>query len=313
MSNEAKFLFEHFRSNLNLIRAHPRVKMHDRDDVVMCPLCCKKWFTLDAIKERLFTIEHVPPKALQGTGIAMTCKNCNNDQGSHLDSFLTSYINDFDALAGKGENYVDGDVSTDEAGKVRVQFRSTEMGWEILPIPGASHPQHLASLDKQFQEGNIDKIRLTLRTKAPRKPKLALLRAGYLYAFGYMGYGFLLNQHLGVIRFQLQHPKEDIFPLNAIHLLDEQNAPDGMLGVNVITHPKWLKSYYIVFDIKAKNSVSHRIGVMLPGPNPYDAKVFIDLKANDPEKLPMTIQPYDISFEHKLEFPFIAHDIWHEN
>lgn len=52
MSNEAEFLFDHFRQNLNLVRADPRVKMQpDRDDIVICPLCFNKLFTIDDVKE----------------------------------------------------------------------------------------------------------------------------------------------------------------------------------------------------------------------------------------------------------------------
>ncbi|MBZ0279324.1 MAG: HNH endonuclease [Anaerolineae bacterium] len=313
MNKNPYSLFEHYKQNLNLVRADPRIKMEpDRDDIVICPLCFKKWFTVENIKEKSLTLEHVPPDTLGGKGIALTCKDCNNNQGSRIDSFLVSYINDLDALQGKGEGYVDGDMKTDDGNRVRIEFRSNESGWEVLGVPKASNPKHIEFINEQFRQNRVERINLTLRITNPRRAKLALLRSAYLLAFGYLGHGFLINRNLGPLRYQFQHPEEDIFPMQAIHIFNPHEVADSFVGINALYQSPREKSYYIIFDVQRAESVTHRVGVMLPGPNSGDANFFVDLKSIKHQKSEVILNHYNVSFEDKLEFPFIAHDIWNE-
>ena len=50
----------------------------------VCPLC------LTAMAERDATLEHVPSKKIDGKGIHLTCKTCNNSAGSSLDKGIRS-------------------------------------------------------------------------------------------------------------------------------------------------------------------------------------------------------------------------------
>lgn len=120
-----------------------------------------------------------------------------------------------------------------------------------------------------------------------------------------------MNFNLGWIRYQLQHPEEDVFPVQGIHMFDKQKIPDAMLGVNVLHQSESEKSYFIVFDVQGKGD-PHRVGVMLPGPNGRDSKFFMDLKNIKHQEANVTLNHYAVSFEDKLKFPFLAHHIWNE-
>lgn len=290
-----------------------QINIPERDDIVICPLCFKYGFTAEAVEQQLLTLEHVPPDALLGKPTVLTCRTCNNNQGSKLDAPLAGFISAIDAINGTGEGFVDASVKTEDGGNVRIGVRSKETHWRISPVLKASHAKHLKSFGDQFEQGRVDKITLEMRIPNPRRAMLGLLRAAYLLAFAHMGYGFLVNVNLGRIRYQLQHPEDDIFPLQAIRNLDKEDIPDEILGVNIIREPEASKSYFIVLDIQRKGSIPHRVGVMLPGPNTRDYSFFEHLKEVEEETLTLNFEHYGISFGDKLKYPFLAHDIWNDN
>ncbi|WP_369188879.1 HNH endonuclease [Streptomyces sp. R08] len=51
----------------------------------LCP-CCLYVFPFESVAAQILTIEHVPPKALGGKEMLLTCKRCNNDAGRDFDS-----------------------------------------------------------------------------------------------------------------------------------------------------------------------------------------------------------------------------------
>ncbi|MBI2907926.1 MAG: hypothetical protein HYX92_09750 [Chloroflexi bacterium] len=50
----------------------------------ICPLCMRG-FLPAALDENVLTLEHVPPQALGGKRILLTCCECNNRAGRELD------------------------------------------------------------------------------------------------------------------------------------------------------------------------------------------------------------------------------------
>jgi len=307
--SDKQLLFAHFNKNLNMIPANPRVKVHpDRDDMVICPLCFNKFFTLDNFVDGSLTLDHVPPESLGGKGIVLTCKRCNNEQGTHLESFLVSHINDLNALQGRPNSFIDGTITTDLIEKVRINFQQNGKSFSIFPHK-AAYLKEAERFTNQFANGQVGSLKLTLRMTNPRRAKLSLLRSAYLLAFAYMGYGFLNNDNLEIVRKQLDNPEIDLFPEQAIQYVSENEFPDTFLGINIIRNEHGEKSYYIIFDIK-KIEKSYRAGVMLPGPNDSDYRVFQHIRGLTNQRIEYTITHYDVSFEDKLTYPFIAHDIW---
>jgi hypothetical protein len=50
-----------------------------------CPICTRL-LPAEALQSGELTLEHVPPRALGGRGIALTCKSCNTEAGSMVDA-----------------------------------------------------------------------------------------------------------------------------------------------------------------------------------------------------------------------------------
>ncbi len=306
MGKREYFLFEHYRQNLNaLLAADPRLTVKPaRDDIVVCPLCFNKYFTLDDLQNGDLTGEHIPPEKLGGTIVALTCRDCNNNHGALLDSHLVKYVRNIDALMGTGPTYVDGIASTKDSGEFRIEFRSTgENRWELLGVPQASNVKHIENFTNEFHSDDFS-FKLTLRLGNERRAQLSLVRSGYLTAFQYLGYGFLIN--LGRLRHQFNNPDEDIFPIRSVIFPFE--APSDFVGVNIVSKPPEMKCYLIVFDVQAENGLLRRAGVMLPGPNVEDYAMFMNLEKFSGTSI--TIKHFDIEFDDKLETPGLAHTLW---
>src|SRR5687767_6057601 len=76
-------LFRRFSQNYALYKGDPDLS------IFVCPLCLAE-FELSRVKG--LTEEHVPPYKLGGTIQTLTCKTCNNNQGSILESKSIDFL-----------------------------------------------------------------------------------------------------------------------------------------------------------------------------------------------------------------------------
>jgi HNH endonuclease len=56
------------------------------EDCYICPLCFDVMLTVEEFETKELTIEHVPPKALGGSELVLTCRKCNNDTDGKFDA-----------------------------------------------------------------------------------------------------------------------------------------------------------------------------------------------------------------------------------
>ncbi|TVR18352.1 MAG: hypothetical protein EA396_15210 [Anaerolineaceae bacterium] len=223
-----------------------------------------------------------------------------------MDSYLIEYIRSLDALHGTGPTFVNGVASGEDTGEFRVKFRTVAEGqWQMFGVPKASNQKNIDNFTKSLQSHDF-KFNLKLPLPNPSRARLGLIRVAYLIAFKYLGYGFLVNMNLGVLRYQFRNPQEDVYPIQSVLFPFDQ--PDDFLGINVISNPSNMKCYFVVFDIQAKNGLTRRAGVMLPGPNDRDSQMFKDMESFN--GMTITINHFDIEFSDKLEMPRLAHAIW---
>lgn len=308
MKNHSQYLFKHFCDNQNrLLASDSRLRISpERDDIIICPLCFNKFFTIDSFSKKELTLEHAPPHKVGGKVVALTCSACNHEHGSSLDKHLVQFVQNLDALSGAGSTYVDTYVQATDGREFRAEFRvKSENNFELLGVPKASNIKHIEHFTSSMQSQDF-RFKLRLHMGNERRAQLSLLRAGYLIAFHYLGYGFLVNFNLGYIRQQLITPDKNIIPEKAIHF--PIKIPDKYIGINIIKEPPELKCYFIVFDIQAKNGISRRVGVMLPGPNSEDFSMFKTLDTLS--QIEITSKHFDIKFDDKIDTPWLAHSIW---
>ena len=104
---------------------------------------------------------------------------------------------------------------------------------------------------------------------------IGLLKIAYLIGFEKLGHAFLFGKYMELIRSQIKQPEKEI--INKPFWI-HNNYSDDLLGVNIITKPKELKSFLIVFDLKTKSD-SYRIGICIPGYDENDINIYDNIES----------------------------------
>ena len=68
-----------------------RLKLHERGNTA-CPLCFAPFTGAEASSGRTVTLEHVPPKALGGRALCLTCRSCNARVGREVDQLAARNV-----------------------------------------------------------------------------------------------------------------------------------------------------------------------------------------------------------------------------
>jgi hypothetical protein len=108
---------------------------------------------------------------------------------------------------------------------------------------------------------------------------------------------------------QFKNPQTTTYPLESV--MFPLDVPNKYLGINLIVKPIAMKCLLIVFDVQAKQGLSRRVGVMLPGPYPQDFDLFQNLPSFDGTE--MEIRPFEINFDTKFDIPNLLHALWHSD
>lgn len=264
-------MFDLFSRNLSLVSTAPGVQATtDLTGIYICPLCLRH-FAKDALKANSpnqLTFEDVPPKALGGNIRALTCKECNNSGGQDVDIHIVNVLKgmDFTSFSPNsskpvkfqiGDGEVNGKVDVDSEGKVIINID-----------PKSSNPKHTETLDNHIasKRHTIEGIPLTFNVREnkadERRAEIALLRIAYLTAFSVLGYGFIFDDNLRYIRYQILNPDKEVIPrLTPIQL----RFPKEDYGVNMITSPKELRCFLVIFDLITP-SRNYQFSIPLPAP-----------------------------------------------
>ena len=317
MSNNT-FYFDRYARNLNAVKAHPRVHLQpDLDDVVICPQCFKPITREElSIQNSQFSLEHVPPEALGGSIRTFTCRDCNSWSGHYLDNYLLNslYLRDF--LQMKPGASVDALVTIGDEAHVTAELTYTSDGiLQILADPTRSNPSKLEKARRMMNVNPPPVINFRFKGKGrgtiPRRPEAALLRIAYLYAFSVFGYGFLINFGSQAVRSQFRKPEENILPSWGIS--QDDTLPNEALGINIITTPKELRSFMVVFDLNyAFDTVRYSVlipGPTLPGTNIYH---YLARRTDGQTAIEMKLAPIpsDQDYIGQPEAAFAFHDWW---
>jgi hypothetical protein len=312
--SKLEFFFDIYAENLSVVRHNTKnlVFEPDIEDIVICPICFDRYFSRESLFSRELTLEHVPPRSLGGSVRTFTCKNCNNWAGSKLESQLNRELEFIDFMAGiqgVSQNIfyqLNGSPVLTATFSIR-----DDNQWVLIGAPDRSNPRDLEQLrhilhSKPHDEWNF---KLKFRPYRDRFPQAAQLRIGYLLAFGTLGYSFLMNPGLRVIRGQILHPQEKILPTWGI--VRNNDLPDEALGINLVVQPAELQSFLVVYDLVTPQRTRSRVGVFLPGMTKPGLSIYSYLsKQSGTEIIFRTIPiPKDANF---VDDPFLTYEMWNE-
>lgn len=287
-------LFKLFSQNLEWVKEHPSISFKpDFSNGYICPLCFKVFFEadLDDTKPNHLTFEDIPPVSLGGKPLALTCKTCNSRSGHELDSHLLKYLLAKDAklflpnskantIFELNGNQINGIIEVDNKGVLKLDLQpqrsnpvqSKKFMSEMFPQKSFFNPDNLTGFEQRTPAFDI-KFK---GTSKERRAEIALLRIAYLLAFATLGNVFLINGGLFKVREQILNPDKNILPRVfwlKIHFPKEKE------GVNIISLPKELQSFLVVFNLKTA-SQSRQYAIILPGPSDPGIKVY-DFLSNE--------------------------------
>lgn len=328
-------LFDLFSKNLEWVKEHPSITFEpDFSNGYICPICLNVFFKtdLESSAANPLTFEDIPPAALGGKPLALTCKKCNSESGHKLDGHLIKRLLEADSVsmlpnsnakatfeknghkingtfAVTGENIFKLNFYTGNSNPIQVrQFMQDFAASQTMLSP-------LFHMKELFDADNIKNSHLAMHIKIAsneRRAEIALLRIGYLLAFAKMGNGFLINGGLFKVREQILNPDKIILP-NPFWLKYE--FPKKMEGVNIVVKPRELQCFLVIFSVKT-DSRSRQFAIALPGPSNPGIKVYDFIKnelcVGDGSKMLNTlivkIPPGD--YLHKKEDTFISNNYW---
>ena len=231
------------------------------EDWYLCPLCLDVLLTVDEFETGELTVEHVPPEALGGGDLVLTCKACNNDAGTYFDGQAHRQERLRQLLSGQSDRPETVTFTVDDF-PTRVEMRTAgRTGMLFTVIPQINNPaavelaiEHMRVLS----ETRSTDFRFTVTPQVryhPDRARLAWIRAAYLAAFALFGWTYILQPALQPIRDQLRNPSTPGLP--PLSMYNPDGDPDRR-EIWIIKRPAEHQSLLVV---------AGQHGVFLPLPN----------------------------------------------
>lgn len=190
-------------------------------DVYVCPIC-KERFDQSSLESGDLTLEHVPPKAIGGKGIILTCKDCNNAAGSFLDSQISQRdkLDSFINILGKKTKGVAGHATfTLNNTPINVDVHHDGNAISIFFLKDSNDPASItnakAYLESLTGEGNWKGSEFKLTPKITyhnRLMRVGELRCAFLACTAIFGYSFAFDPILEQVREQICNPHKESLP-----------------------------------------------------------------------------------------------------
>lgn len=279
-AKKRKAIFEVYSKNFELTKKFltDTSKIPKVDKLYVCPICLRAYDEGGLVQtySDSLTLEDIPPKKLGGKPLILTCKVCNNASGGKLDLKLSKQRNVNSFLVGDENSSVNAQITLGEnfktAATLTVNHQNNLFRFQINSDQTSRVSEYITKASKENAlEGH--NINFSFQEPSRRISMIAQLRIAYLFAFFKFGYGFALNNSYQAIRDQIQYPEKEI--LSSFGVLDPVGVEHE--GVLLVTEPKWLKSFLIVYRLRLQNKVERR-GVLIPGPGDDAAKFYKGIK-----------------------------------
>ena len=184
-------------------------------DYYACP-CCLRAYPRAAVAARVLTIEDVPPRALGGRPMLLTCAECNSRSGTNFDAHAAQKATADAFLRGVVTSRKVPATSFIDGVPLRGTAESTENGISLVGIPQQNDPRvqadYIDALGSLADAGSAgSRFSFTIHTRFDEaRARLSLIRAAYLAAFAALGWSYILRPVMQPIRDQLKSPEDQI-------------------------------------------------------------------------------------------------------
>lgn len=183
---------------------------HSRN-VYACPECFSL-HTRQSLSNGALTMEHVPPRKVDGRHMALTCASCNHGAGTSIDMHAAKQLRTKDILnLRRGQTRVELDSAVNallrvpEPGSLEIILERRHNAPLTMAAFGAELERRLAAPADSADNGSpFMTLRLTEPLADAWKANLSYLRAAYLTVFARHGYRLILGRSYRPVRRQLR-------------------------------------------------------------------------------------------------------------
>jgi hypothetical protein len=215
------------------------------EPVYPCPLCVplrlfpRSALTTSIHRDRL-TIEHVPPEAIGGHELLLTCRPCNNRAGSYLDADAQTHERQRLAMRGLGRHRISATWDA-PAGRINGTL-IVEDGRLAFQVPERiNNPEHLARM-RQSPAQVGDALPLRLEPFSELGMRLSWLRSAFLAFVVYRGFRFAFDPALEIVRRQIRDFETRIITMTAIENCERATAWSSPVLLECIA-PEWRRGW----------------------------------------------------------------------
>ncbi|MGJ1356879.1 hypothetical protein ACR79K_09260 [Sphingobacterium siyangense] len=253
------------------------------DELYLCPISLNL-YSIESLKNKELTIEHVPPKSLGGKELVLVAKEVNNTDGHTSDKDLLLFFQTKNFLEhGKvlnakisAENLDMKSITTEfslqrlqasEVNKMNIKFMTSQHNIKVMEFKGL------------FDNWNGLSFKVSGQMSTKLKVK-TILKCAYLTAFSRIGYDLLYDRSgyksntYGVILDILNNRKnEQDFPFACL----AEHAPLENTDLGVINRPLNLRALVVNLSFKLDDQL-HKYVVFLPHPESTDLENLKSIK-----------------------------------
>lgn len=191
------------------------------DAFYYCPICTRP-FPKSALDSKELTLEHIPPEAQGGKGIALTCSHCNHTAGKTVDAAVSNRNKVFEikpllTKTGEYDDRVRLNFGEKDLAAVNCDLSIKDSSVRIYLLKNRNHPDSSERIKNFFQKLNKtpDEDRPTINISTRKRyhawhSKIGDLRTAYLLCFASLGYSYVFDKRLQPVRDQLMRYSEKI-------------------------------------------------------------------------------------------------------
>ncbi|TKB07449.1 HNH endonuclease [Desulforhopalus sp. IMCC35007] len=267
-----------------------------------CPIC-GKGFSDNDLENKNLTLEHIPPEAQGGKGIALTCVVCNTTAGRTVDIAATTrnHLQGLSSLfsqEGRFNTRVRVDFGQENLGAVNYELSVKDGAVRFYPVKNANRPDYASNMKELIEQTNStpkeDRSAWNISTRKRYNPwhaKVGDLRSAFLVCFAKFGYNFAFDPALETVRNQIQNYDARIIDYFFLSL-DPKIEPNFTMGI--VTSP------FTAIFCQLQN-----FGIFLPWVgSPKDYYNYLEKynKTNGKLNFTFTPIPWPERFEAQLDF-----------
>ena len=215
------------------------------DDPFVCPLCLTAFAPQSNLAD-IVSAEHIIPSALGGRLTTLTCRQCNNRDGSKIESHLVQRVR-----LETGKRHPIASLNFDGA-TLRAEMRlarSDDDVTEFSIIGKQSDDRREKDVRQSLTEEKWQGREINLEIEfgyCPNIAQVALVRSAYLFMFWRLGYRYVFNESALAIREQLNEPTKETSVIYGICRHENLELPARVLFAEA-TSPPDVRSSLAVF------------------------------------------------------------------